>query len=86
MSKANIDEKYLICTFSMLTLKKPGGRGGGADSARWVQISLVFLHFSLKLLKMFFGESIIQLSPNFFEKLGMIEIGARGCLKRSSIF
>ena len=59
-----------------LNPKKPGG----ADSAHRVQISLVFLQFSSKLLKHFFGEScVISAFTNFFfEKLGIIKIGARG--------
>ena len=66
----------------------PNKPGGGAAAAHRLQISLVFLQFSSKLLKFFFDEScgISAFTKNFFEKLRVIEIGPRGRWKRSSIF
>ncbi len=51
-------------------------------------IRRVFLQFSSKLLKLFFGESCLMsaFTKDFFVKLRMIEIGPRGRWKRSSIF
>ena len=58
----------------------PNKPGGGAAAAHRLQISLVFLQFSSKLLKFFFDEScgISAFTKNFFEKLRVIEIGPRG--------
>jgi hypothetical protein len=55
-------------------------RRGGAKSARWIQIRLVFLQFSSKLLKKIFGESCLMsaFTKKFFEKLRMIERYPRG--------
>ena len=76
-TSSNLKVKYL-------TLKETGG----SKSARWIRIRLVFLQFSSKLLKTFFGESclISAFTKKCFEKLRMIEIGPRGRWKRSSIF
>ena len=75
----------LLVRSRSLNPKKPGG---GVESTHRMQISLVFLQFSSKLLKFFFDEScgISAFTKIFFEKLGIIEIGARGRWKRSSIF
>ena len=53
-----------------------GCRGGGAKSARQIQIRLVFLQFSSKLLKKKFGKSCLMSA--FIKKLRMIEIDPRG--------
>ena len=59
----------------------------GVNMTQQVQIWLVFLQFH-QIFSNFFGESCLMSAfiKIFFEKLRMIEIGPRGCWKRSSIF
>ena len=61
---------------------------GWVKMTRWLRIRPVCLQFSSKLLKIFFDERCVisAFTKIFFEKLRMIEIGARGRWKRSSIF
>ena len=75
-------------TLGIPTTTKKNGMQSKIDTAHRVRIWHVFLQFSSKLLRLFFGESCLMsdFTKNVFEKLREIEIFQRVCWRLSSIF